>query len=248
MPMSFRTRFRSTPRAMISVPSTRIRPRVGSSSRLMHRRKVLLPDPDGPMRMITSPGRTRRLMPFRTSRSPNDLWRSSISSRKQSLAIGSPAARSVALRRVGRRVVTLEARGAPAWEDGLEGRIVGGGLLEPLLVVLHQPTVELHALDGLLDLVAKGHALEAEGKAEVPSGVLGEAHLDLGVLSRREVRGRDLVEGREGPPGDDRLDRIGEVVVTLDFEAVLRRVLGGPGIGDRPPVHRQDLALQVGQA
>ena len=29
---------------------------------------------------------------------------------------------------------------------------------------------------------------------------------------------------------------------------MIRCALGGPGIGNRPPVHRQDLALQVGQA
>src|SRR6266850_5795631 len=200
MPMSLRTRFRSTPRAVISVPSMRIRPRVGSSSRLMHRRRVLLPEPDGPMRMITSRGRTRRLMPFRTSRSPNDLWTSSISRRKPSSVIASDAGCSATLWLVRCRVVALESRRAVPREDGREGRIVGRGLLEPLLVVLHEPPVELHTLDGLFHLIAECHTLQAQGIAEVASGVFGEAYLDLGVLCRGKVRGRDLVESREGPP------------------------------------------------
>src|ERR1035441_4199004 len=40
----------------------------------MQRRKVLLPEPEGPMRQRTSPGLTTRSMPLRTSRRPKDLW------------------------------------------------------------------------------------------------------------------------------------------------------------------------------
>src|SRR5664279_6371683 len=40
----------------------------------MQRRKVLLPDPEGPMRQRTSPGLTTRSIPRSTSRRPNDLW------------------------------------------------------------------------------------------------------------------------------------------------------------------------------
>src|SRR5205823_8733921 len=245
MPMSLRARFRSTPRADSSTPSTRITPRVGSSSRLMQRRSVLLPEPDGPMTMMTSRGRTRRLTPFRTSRSPNDLCRPSISSRKGASAIERGAAASTALRGVPCGVVALETRRAPAGEDRGEGRVLGRRLLEPLLVVLHEPAVALHALDRLFHLVPERDALEPQREAEVASRVLGEPHLDLLVLARRVVRGGDLVEGREGPPGDDGLDRVREVLVTLDVEPDLRCLLGSPGVGDRAAVHREDLALQV---
>src|SRR5215207_3950453 len=43
----------------------------------MHRRKVDLPDPDGPMTHMTSRGATSRLMPLSTSKWPNFLWTSS---------------------------------------------------------------------------------------------------------------------------------------------------------------------------
>lgn len=40
----------------------------------MHRRKVDLPEPEGPMRQNTSPGFTSRSMPLSTSTWPKDLW------------------------------------------------------------------------------------------------------------------------------------------------------------------------------
>jgi hypothetical protein len=40
---------------------------------LIQRISVDFPDPDGPMMQITSPFLTDRLMPFRTSRAPNDF-------------------------------------------------------------------------------------------------------------------------------------------------------------------------------
>ena len=45
---------------------------IGTSA-LMQRISVDFPDPDGPMMQITSPFRTERLMPFRTSRAPKDF-------------------------------------------------------------------------------------------------------------------------------------------------------------------------------
>ena len=44
-----------------------------SLSALMHRIRVDLPEPDGPMMQITSPFMTSKVTPFRTSRSPKDL-------------------------------------------------------------------------------------------------------------------------------------------------------------------------------
>ncbi len=43
----------------------------------MQRRNVLLPEPDGPSRHITSPGWTDRSMPLSTSSLPKDLWTAS---------------------------------------------------------------------------------------------------------------------------------------------------------------------------
>ena len=43
----------------------------------MQRRKVLLPEPDGPTMHITSRGATSRSMPRSTSRRPYDLWTAS---------------------------------------------------------------------------------------------------------------------------------------------------------------------------
>ena len=48
-------------------------PDVGSSRKLMQRRRVLLPDPERPKMTTTSPRVTSRSTPFRTSLSPNDL-------------------------------------------------------------------------------------------------------------------------------------------------------------------------------
>ena len=39
----------------------------------MHLRKVVLPDPDGPMRLVTEPLSTRRSMPLRISVDPKCL-------------------------------------------------------------------------------------------------------------------------------------------------------------------------------
>ena len=63
-----------------SVPSKRICPDVGISSRLRERKNVDFPQPDGPMMAITSPLFTSVLMPFNTSCSPKLLCRSFTSS------------------------------------------------------------------------------------------------------------------------------------------------------------------------
>jgi len=74
MPMWRRTAFSSTPGAVTSWPQSKIRPRLTGSRRFTHRSSVDLPDPDAPMRQMTSWGATDRSIPRRTSRTPNDLW------------------------------------------------------------------------------------------------------------------------------------------------------------------------------
>src|SRR5215472_4296271 len=63
----------------ISRSPTRIWPRSGSSSRLMQRRSVDLPEPDGPMIATTPPRTTSSETPFKTSTRPKDFHRSAIS-------------------------------------------------------------------------------------------------------------------------------------------------------------------------
>src|SRR5665648_117707 len=55
---------------MITVPA------VMDSSRLRHRRNVLLPEPEGPIKQTTSLAAISQLMPFSTSTLPKDLCRS----------------------------------------------------------------------------------------------------------------------------------------------------------------------------
>src|SRR5437867_3161910 len=232
--MSFRTRFKFTPDPVTSMPSTRTVPRVGSSRRVMQRSSVLLPDPDGPITMITSPGRTRRFSPLRTSRSPNDLWRSSISSMERSPAMTPDGIASLALRGVRRRVVPLESWWTVTGVDRRQRGILGRRLLEPLLVVLHQPAVQLRALDRLLHLIAEGDALQPQCVAEVPAGVFGEPDFDLRVLSRRVVGSRDLVEGGEGAAGDHRLagganDERRDAEISPDVDRLVGRMVLGLG-------------------
>src|SRR6185503_845817 len=61
-------------------PCRWILPDVGISSRLMQRRKVLLPEPDAPRIEITSCSLAVREMPRSTSTVPKDLWMSSTTS------------------------------------------------------------------------------------------------------------------------------------------------------------------------
>ncbi len=56
-----------------SRPSTKILPSVGRSSRPAACSKLDLPEPDGPIRPTTSPGKTSRSTPFSTSNSPSPV-------------------------------------------------------------------------------------------------------------------------------------------------------------------------------
>src|SRR5262245_56557216 len=76
IPTRSRIRLASTPRAVISSPSIRIRPRSIGSSRFTHRRNVDLPEPDAPIRQTTSCSSTARSMPFSTWLPSKDLCRS----------------------------------------------------------------------------------------------------------------------------------------------------------------------------
>ena len=55
--------------SVTSLPSISMRPEVGSISRLIMRRVVVLPQPDGPMRATIDPLATSRLSPPTASRS-----------------------------------------------------------------------------------------------------------------------------------------------------------------------------------
>ncbi len=78
MPTWRRTRFSSTPAPVTWCPSRLIRPLSMGSSRLMQRSSVDLPEPEAPIRQMTSWAATDRLMPLSTSLVPKDLCRSSI--------------------------------------------------------------------------------------------------------------------------------------------------------------------------
>src|SRR3954468_19364240 len=127
--------------------------------------------------------------------------------------------KSAAARLVRRRLVTLEARRPVAEIHRGERRHWVGRRTVPFLVQFHEGAIELHALDRLLDLVAVLAALGPEGEAEVAPVEILEAALHRPILARRIDCGRDLVQGREGASGDDRLHRVRERVVALDLEA-----------------------------
>ena len=78
----------------------------------MQRRKVDLPEPDGPIRHSTSPAPTSRLMPFSTSRRPKRLWT------RSAMTIGGAAGTSS----VAPARVPNEAAGAKAWSGVAHAR------------------------------------------------------------------------------------------------------------------------------
>ena len=61
MPIRRRTRFTFTPCAVISLPSTTIRPASIGSSRFTQRSSVDFPEPDAPIRQTTSCSATRQV-------------------------------------------------------------------------------------------------------------------------------------------------------------------------------------------
>ena len=60
---------------VISSSLKKISPEVGSSRRLMQRKKVDLPEPDGPRTATHSPVESSKFMPLRIFWSPKFLWR-----------------------------------------------------------------------------------------------------------------------------------------------------------------------------
>src|SRR5262249_28039049 len=69
-------------------PFSAISPRSGTSRRLMHLSIVLLPDPEAPMMLITSPSWAETVMPRNTSVRPKRLWRSLTVSAARELGTG----------------------------------------------------------------------------------------------------------------------------------------------------------------
>ena len=75
IPIRLRIWSRLTSGSVISTPSMKILPEVGSSSRLMQRSSVDLPEPDGPITQTTWPSSTSKSMPLSTWASPKYLCR-----------------------------------------------------------------------------------------------------------------------------------------------------------------------------
>ena len=65
-------------REVMSTPLMCIFPEVGTSSKFIHRKKVDLPEPEGPIIATTSPFIISVEIPCKTLRFPNDLNNSSI--------------------------------------------------------------------------------------------------------------------------------------------------------------------------
>src|SRR5450830_746798 len=80
MPMSSLNLRMSHLPSSTSLPSNVMRPADGGSIQLMHLTSVLLPEPEGPIRTSRSLKSISKLTPLMTSREPNDLCRSSMTS------------------------------------------------------------------------------------------------------------------------------------------------------------------------
>ena len=78
MPIFWRRAFRLTFKSVEFLPSNQMWPESASSSKLMQRSSVDLPEPDAPMMHTTSPRLTSRSMPLSTCRSPKDFSSCSI--------------------------------------------------------------------------------------------------------------------------------------------------------------------------
>src|SRR5579863_1477779 len=111
-----------------SSPSRKMRPAFGCSRKLIQRRNVLLPDPDEPMMLITSPAFAWSETPLSTSWLPNCLCRSST----KSLCIGEFMERVLlALRTQIRKPVLLRAA-EQRDEHKRDGEVEQGGNTERL--------------------------------------------------------------------------------------------------------------------
>src|SRR5206468_4015250 len=75
MPIRWRAWLMSVRGSSMLMPSTTTLPEDGSSSRLRHRSRVDLPEPDGPITNTSSGSATLRSTPLRTWRAPKCLWR-----------------------------------------------------------------------------------------------------------------------------------------------------------------------------
>src|SRR2546423_562644 len=178
MPILRRMALMSVPPAIRSTPSMMIAPLVGSSSRLQQRNSVLLPEPDGPMMNTSSCGATTRSMPRRTSVCPKLLcrprtWR--IGGRSVFIA-------SIALRRVLGRIVARHAGHAVAGEHGDGGGAGRRFHAEPFLVHPRNGAVELHALDGIFDLLAQLGGILAECRAPHQAGRVQIGQFELRIV------------------------------------------------------------------
>src|SRR4051812_587413 len=255
MPIFCRTRFRSTPGRVMSVPSTTTEPLEGSSSRLQQRSSVDLPEPDGPMMNTSSPCATARSMPFSTSRVPKDLCSAMTSRMPMWLFLngvpafaGTTAFALAALRRIWTGVVAFHARHAVARRDFVDPGILLRLNPEPLLVQARHRAIELHALQHVVHRRAALLVIEAEGHRPDKARLV-----EVGGFHRRVLLGcpeHDRVPGHVcvGTVGKYGLHRVGVGAVHVELETVLVGVSLSPGLVRRALIEGDGLPLQVLQA
>src|SRR3712207_1619228 len=196
------------------IPSTSRRPEVGSSSRLMHRNIVLLPEPERPKTTTTSPGAMSREMSFNTSFCPNllqMLWRLTIDPLLMPMR---------ALPDVSRIHPPLELRlevGKDARDDPVDDRGDDEGLqaVEVLAADLGGPEEELLGTDEPHERRVLDHRDElVAGRGDDHANRLGQ-HDPAGGLHPRHaerVRGLSLPVPHGEDPGAEDLGQVGAVV------------------------------------
>src|SRR5262245_64952165 len=169
MPIDLRNRLRLVARAVTSTPSKVTLPSVGSSNRLRQRRKVLLPEPDGPMMNTNSRSATLRSMSFSTSLAPKLFLR------PETVSIAMPAASPLSRARRGtcppastalrlaRRCIIARSTGNPgAGIDGHRRRVRFRFRAEPALVHGRHRAILFHAFNGVLELCPQRQRILAQ--------------------------------------------------------------------------------------
>src|SRR5215475_10804628 len=109
----------------------------------------------------------------------------------------------LAVRDVRGGLETLESGRTKAEIDRLDGRSWVRRAAVPFLVQFTEPSVELHALDDLLNLVAILGVFQTEGIGKVTAVEVLVAYLDGLVLTRSEDCGRNFIQSGEGATRQD---------------------------------------------
>src|SRR5262245_23400640 len=105
-----------------------MRPADGSSSRLMQRSSVLLPEPLAPMMTAVSPRRRDRSMPLRISATPKDLRRPSMR-RTSAASWSAPGMTPLALEHIQTLSHRIDEENIDEGDGrkGFDGAVIGGG-------------------------------------------------------------------------------------------------------------------------